>query len=204
MSKIITVSREFGSGGRQFARNLAEILGFEYYDKEILAEIAKNTELSEEYIKSVVDRKPHSLFPISIGHSFSSGMDYQLMQMQQIFSAQFDTITELAEKSDCVIVGRCADYILRDKNPYRIFVYADMDKRIQRCIDHVQGDESDDPEVVKKWIIKLDKDRAKYYEDYTGQKWGDKQYFDLCVNTSKFDIKNLAESIAEFYRKYSE
>ena len=201
MSNIITVSREFGSGGREFARHLAEALGYDYYDKEILGEIAKNTEFSEEYVKSVIDRKPHRLFPISIGHSFSSGVDYQMMQMQTIFSAQFDTITELAEKSDCVIVGRCADYILRDKKPYRIFVYGDMDKRIQRCIDHVQGDESSDPDVVKKWIIKLDKDRAQYYEDYTGQKWGDKQYFDLCINTSKFDVKFLAESIAEFYKQ---
>ena len=98
MNQIITVAREFGSGGRQFARKLAEELGYEYYDKEILAEIAKHTDLSEEYIKSVVDRKPHSLFPISVGHSFSSGMDYQLQQMQSIFSAQFDIINELAEK----------------------------------------------------------------------------------------------------------
>ena len=200
MSKIITISRQFGSGGREFARKLAENLGYAYYDKQILHEIAKQTDLSEEYIKSVVDRKPQNLFPLSIGHSFGGGMDYQLQQMQQIFGAQFDTINELADKSDCVIVGRCADYILREKNPFRIFVYADMDKRIQRCIDHVQGDESSDPEVVKKWIIKLDKERARYYEDYTGQKWGDKDYFDLCINTSKFDIPELAKSLAEFLK----
>lgn len=200
MSKIITVAREFGSGGRQFARKLAEELGYEYYDKEILSEIAKHTELSEEYIKSVVDRKPHSLFPIHIGQSFG-GMDYQLQQMQSIFSAQFDAIQEIAEKSDCVIVGRCADYILRDKNPYRIFVYADMDFKVKRCLEHRKDGEPDNATDYEKLIRKLDKERAKYYNDYTGQEWGDKEYFDLCINTAKFDIDTLVKKFASVWDK---
>ena len=200
MSKIITIAREFGSGGRQFARKLAEELGYDYYDKEILSEIAKHTELSEEYIKSVVDRKPHSLFPIHIGQSFS-GVDYQLQQMQNIFSAQFDAIHEIADKSDCVIVGRCADYILRDKKPYRIFVYADMDYKVRRCLANRKDGEPDNAADYEKLIKKLDKERAKYYNDYTGQTWGEKQYFDLCINTANKDIDTLVKKFASVWDK---
>lgn len=200
MNQIITVAREFGSGGRQFARKLAEELGYEYYDKEILAEIAKHTDLSEEYIKSVVDRKPHSLFPISVGHSFSSGMDYQLQQMQSIFSAQFDIINKLAEKSNCVIVGRCADYILREKKPLRLFIYADMDYKVQRCLKNRKDDEPDTAAEFEKLIKKLDKNRAKYYNDYTGQEWGDKQYFDLCINTTNVDMDTLVKNFAKAFK----
>lgn len=200
MGKIITVAREFGSGGRQFARKLAEELGYEYYDKEILTEIAKHTDLSEEYIKSVVDRKPHTLFPISVGHSFSSGMDYQLQQMQSIFSAQFDIINELAEKSDCVIVGRCADYILKDKKPLRLFIYADLDYKVQRCLKNRKEDEPDTAEEFEKLIKKLDKNRAKYYNDYTGQEWGNKRYFDLCINTTNVDMDNLVKNFAKAFK----
>lgn len=200
MSEIITVAREFGSGGRQFARKLAEELGYDYYDKEILTEIAKHTDLSEEYIKSVVDRKPHNLFPISVGHSFSSGMDYQLQQMQSIFSAQFDIINELADKSNCVIVGRCADYILREKNPLRLFIYADLDYKVQRCLRNRKEDEPDTAEEFEKLIKKLDKNRAKYYNDYTGQEWGNKRYFDLCINTTNVDMDKLVKNFAKAFK----
>jgi len=200
MSKIITVAREFGSGGRGFARKLAEELGYEYFDKEVLTEIAKHTEYSEEYIHSVVDRKPHSLFPISVGHSFSSGMDYQLQQMQSIFTAQFDAIHEMTENSNCVIVGRCADFILRDKKPYRIFVYSDIDTKVARCLKFRKEGEPDNAADMEKLIKKLDKNRAKYYNDYTGQIWGDKQYFDLCINTSNNDVNVLAENLAKFLK----
>ncbi len=200
MSKIITVAREFGSGGRQFARKLAEELGYEYYDKEVLTEIANNTDYSVEYIKSVVDRKPHSLFPISVGHSFSSGMDYQLQQMQSIFTAQYEAIHNLAGKSDCVFVGRCADFILREENPIRIFVYADMVRKVERCLEFRKEGEPDNPVEMEKLIKKLDKARAKYYNDYTGQLWGDKQYFDFCINTSKFDEKQLAVDLAKMLK----
>ncbi len=200
MSKIITVAREFGSGGRQFARKLAEELGYEYYDKEILAEIAKHTEFSEEYVKSIVDRKPHNLWPIRIGNSFSSGMDYQLQQMQSIYTAQFDAINELAEKSNCVIVGRCADYILRDKKPFRVFVYADMDYKVQRCLRNRKDNEPDTPAEFEKLIKRLDKSRAKYYSDYTGQEWGDKQYFDLCINTTNVNMDQLVKIFANVFK----
>lgn len=199
MSRVITIGREFGSGGRELGRRLAEELGIQYYDKEILTEIAKQTALSENYIETVVERRPHGLFPITIGQSFAYHTDYQLLQMQEIYQAQTEIIRELAEKSDCVIIGRCADYILRDMKPFRIFVYADMETRVRRTMERSPADERLSEKETEKRIIAIDKDRAGYYNDYTGQKWGDKKYYDLCINTSELVIKDAAPYIAKLF-----
>ena len=179
MKRIITVSREFGSGGRELGRRLSELLHIAYYDKEIVTEIAKRTSMSEEYVRQITEQKPVMSFPISIGRSFYPMTDPLLDQNQAIFREQHQIIREMADKSDCVIVGRCGDYILRDLNPFRIFVYADMDAPLS------------DKELKQK-ITKMDKGRAKYYEFYTGQKWGDRLNYDVCINTSGRSIKELA------------
>ena len=98
----------------------------------------------------------------------------------------------MADKSDCVIVGRCGDYILRDLNPFRIFVYADMDAKIARCRERGKEDPPLSDKELKQKITKMDKGRAKYYEFYTGQKWGDRLNYDVCINTSGRSIKELA------------
>ena len=142
MRTIITIGREFGSGGREFGRRLAEELGIEYYDKEIITEIAKHTDLSEEYVQSIVESKPHQLYPITIGQSFTYLDNYYVGQMQSVYLAQAEILKQLVEKSDCVIVGRCADYILKEYHPYRIFIYADMESRINRCIERSTSKEA--------------------------------------------------------------
>ena len=200
MNKIITVGREFGSGGRELGRRLAEELGIGYYDKEILTEIAKNTSLSEKYIQTVVEGKPHSLFPITIGQSFAYNNDYHIRQMQEIYGAQTEIIRSLAEKSDCVIIGRCADYILRAEKPCRLFVYADIESRVQRCMARRTEEEMDlSEQEMKKKILGIDKDRARYYSDFTGQRWGDKKYYDLCINTTDVEIKQIVPYIAKLF-----
>ena len=200
MNKIITIGREFGSGGRELGRRLAEELGIQYYDKEILTEIAKNTSLSENYIQTVVEGKPHKLFPITIGQSFAYSTDYHVRQMQEIFHAQTEIIRSLADKGDCVIIGRCADYILREQKPVRIFVYADIDSRVQRCMSRRTEDEADMSEQeMKKKILAIDKDRARYYSDFTGQKWGDKKFYDLCINTTEVEIKKAVPYMAKLF-----
>lgn len=200
MNRIITVGREFGSGGRELGRRLAEELGIGYYDKEILTEIAKNTSLSEKYIQTVVEGKPHGLFPITIGQSFAYNNDYHIRQMQEIYGAQTEIIRSLAEKSDCVIIGRCADYILRAEKPCRLFVYADIESRVQRCMARRTADEMALSEQdMKKKILGIDKDRARYYSDFTGQKWGDKKYYDLCINTTDVEIKQIVSYIAKLF-----
>ncbi|MDO4815094.1 MAG: cytidylate kinase-like family protein [Bacillota bacterium] len=199
MSKIITVGREFGSGGRELGRRLAEELGIQYYDKEIISEIAKNTSLSESYVQQVVEGKPHRLFPISIGQSFAVAPDYQMLQMQSIYTAQTEIITRLAEKGDCIIIGRCADYILRDYKPLKIFVYADLESRVRRCLERRPEGESLTEEQIRRQIIAIDKDRARYYNDFTGQKWGDKRFYDVCINTTDLVIKDMVPHIAKLF-----
>ena len=134
MGRIITIGREFGSGGRELGRRLAEELKIEYYDREILAQIAKHAALAEEYVRNVVEKRPHNLMPITVGRSFAYVENYAFKQAQSVYQAQSEIIRDMADKSDCVIIGRCADYILRDRNPFRIFVYADLESRICRSM----------------------------------------------------------------------
>jgi len=197
MGRIITIGREFGSGGRELGRRLAEELHIEYYDKELLTEIAKHTSLAEEYIQNVVERQPHSLMPITIGRSFAYGEDYVLKQVQAVYRAQSEIIRDLANKSDCVIIGRCADYILREQNPFRIFVYADMESRVRRCMERRTDGETQTEKQMIKQSRAMDKNRARYYEFYTGLKWGDKFNYDLCINTSDTVIKEIVPAIAK-------
>jgi len=197
MGRIITIGREFGSGGRELGRRLAEELHIEYYDRELLAEIAKHTSLAEEYIQNVIERQPHSLMPITIGRSFAYVEDYAFKQAQAVYQAQSKIIRNLADKSDCVIIGRCADYILREQNPFRIFVYADMESRVHRCMERRAEGETLTEKEMKKQIQAMDKNRARYYEFYTGLKWGDKLNYDLCINTSGTVIKEIVPAIAK-------
>ena len=187
MNKIITIGREFGSGGREFGRRLSETLGVAYYDQEIISEIAKRTSLSEKYVQAVVEHRPSFSFPIHIGRSF-----YPSANPARI-------ITEMAAKSDCVIVGRCADYILQEYRPFRIFVYADMASKIKRCREKGPEEEALSEKELRQKISGIDKKRAKYYAFYTGHAWGDKLNFDLCVNTTQTVIKEIVPAIAKLF-----
>lgn len=200
MNQVITVSREFGSGGRELGRRLAKELGIEYYDREILTAIAKHTSLSEEYVSQVMTRKPHSLYPITINQSFVYLDTQPYQQASTVFQAQQEIIRELAAKSSCVIVGRCADYILRDEQPFRVFVYADMASRIARCRSRAAEDEKMTDREYQKQIQDMDKERSKYYAFYTDMKWGDKLNYDMCVNTTNQDIPTLVSSLAKLFQ----
>ena len=200
MNKIITIGREFGSGGRELGRRLARELGFDYYDKEILTEIAKHTSLSEEYVQQVVENQPRQLFPITVGRSFLYVDTQPLQQASTVFQAQQEIIREMAERSSCVIVGRCADYILRDMKPFRIFVYADMQSRIDRCRSRAAEGENMTDKEYKQQITSMDKSRARYYDFYTDMKWGDKLNYELCINTTNQDIPTLVEFLARIFK----
>ena len=197
MNKIITVGREFGSGGREFGRRLSEELHFAYYDQEIIREISKRTSLSEQYIQSIVEHRPSFSFPIHIGQSFYPLSNPAFEQTMAIYQEQARIITEMALKSDCVIVGRCADYILKEYKPFRIFVYADIDSKIKRCREKGPEHENLTDRELKQKISGMDKKRAKYYELYTGHSWGDKLNFDLCINTSRTVIKEFVPAVAK-------
>ncbi len=201
MSKIITIGREFGSGGRELGRRLSQKLEIAYYDQEIIAEISRRTELSEQYIRKMSEKKPVFSFPIHIGRSFhymqNSPWDLNL----SIFREQSAIIREIAEKSDCVIVGRCADDILREKNPFRIFVYADTDSKLERCRLRAEKDEKMTDREILTNIRKIDRNRSDYYNLYTGKNWGDRQNYDLCINTTNLSIERAAGLVADFFRQ---
>ena len=199
MNKIITISREFGSGGREFGRRLSENLGFAYYDQEIVQEIAKRTELSEKYVQQVMSHRPISSFPIHIGRSFRMMEDPNMDQSQNIFREQCSILREMAAKSDCVIVGRCADYILQEAEPFRIFVYADMPSKMRRCREKGYEKEDLTDRELERRINAVNRSRAEYSEYCTGQKWGDRIHYDLCINTTQGTVKGIAAVVARLF-----
>lgn len=199
MNRIITIGREFGSGGRELGRRLSEELGFAYYDQEIISEIAQRTEMSEQYVQSIVEHQPLFSFPIHIGRSFYPAPTPVFDQSMSVYQEQARIITEMAQKSDCVIVGRCGDYILKEYEPFRMFVYADMESKMKRCRQKASEEEKMSDKELKQHILGIDKKRAKYYEFYTGHKWGDKLNFDLCINTSRTVIKEIVPAVARLF-----
>ncbi len=200
MNKIITIGREFGSGGRELGRRLSEELEIAYYDNEIISEISRKTSLSEQYVQAVVEHTPVYSFPIHIGRSFYAQTNPVFEQQLNVYREQARIIREMAAASDCVIVGRCADYILREWHPFRIFVYADMDSKIERCRKKGPEDEALSEKELRQKIKGIDKQRARYYEAYTGNPWGDKLNFDFCINTTHMDIKKVVPAMAKIFK----
>ena len=199
MSKIITINRQFGSGGRELGKRLAEELGYAYYDNEIITQIAGRSGLAENYVNNIVEKKPSVYYPITIGRTFLTHTPQPMDFNTQVYAQQHAIIKELADKSDCVIIGRCADYILADRNPLRIFVYADMASRMERCRSKAPKDEKPmTDKQLSKHITQLDEERSDYYKFFTGQKWTDAGHYDLMINTSNMVIKDFVPVLAQF------
>ena len=198
MGKIITIGREFGSGGREVGKRLSDELGIAYYDNEIITEIAKRTKLAEGYVQHVMENGPTALMPITIGRTFHMGVDPVMEQNNAIYREQSLLVQELAENSDCVIVGRSADYILRDKNPLRLFIYADMESRMERCRKRAPEQEHFTDKELRRHIQDVDKRRSKYYQFFTGQTWGEKLNYDLCINSGKLGFEKTVELIESY------
>ena len=196
---IITIGRQFGSGGRYVGRLLAEKLSIPFYDKELLSEAAKQSGICEEIFEEHDEKPTRSLlFSLVTGmqHHMGTGNFYMDMPLNhRIFLAQFDAIRKLAEEGPCVIVGRCADYVLRE-NPdtVSIFVKADMPSKIQRAVTYY-GVEKDKAEER---IRKADKQRASYYNYYATATWGDVDNYDLVVDTGVLGVEGAVELIAKF------
>ena len=202
---IITISREFGSGGRELGKRLAEALGYAYYDREILTMLAERTDLDEAYLAHTLDESaPSALFPITIGQTFSVLPNYQAEYSTQLLQKQTALIKELATKSDCVIVGRNADIILREQDPLRLFVHADMEARIARCRRReVSGEDFTDKEYEKK-IRQVDKNRAKTHGILATYDWGDRRGYDLCINTTHVTVRDIIPALAAYARTWAD
>lgn len=197
MNRIITIGRQFGSGGRELGRRVAQALNMAYYDREVITEIVKRTQLSEAYVQQVVEHRPNPLYPITIGQSFPLLLDPTWEMNRSIYREQTNVIVEMAQKSDCVIVGRCADDILKEHHPLRLFVYAEMEHRLRRTRKHAAPEEQLSDKQLQKKILDMDHNRAQYYRLYTGKEWGDKENYDLCLNTSGMEIVTLADWVAQ-------
>ena len=191
--KIITISRQFGSGGRTIGKLAARQLGLECYDSEIIAEIAKKSGFDQNYIKeNSEDTAETGLFAALSGLDF-----YGHSNRDEIWTMQCRVIRELAEKGPCVIVGRCADYVLKeDFDLLKVFIYADMEARARRIVEQY-GESDEHPE---KRLRDKDKRRAAYYEVYTDQKFGDYENYDLCLCSSSIGIDKCAKIIREVYQ----
>ena len=200
--RIITISREFGSGGRELGKRLAESLGFNYFDREIITEIARKTSYDEDYISTILE-KGISAYPIHIGQTFLgvSGINHTPIE---VLVAQQKIIKELAEKGDCVIIGRSADAILKEYNPLNIFVYADMEYKLERCKAKGEVDVNLKDKVLRRKIKNVDKGRFRNHSLIAENKWGDRKSYHLMINSTGFAIKDLVPAVKEYAIKYFE
>ena len=205
MSKriIITIARQYGSGGREIGERLAEILGIPLYDKELIKEAAANGNLSEDAVTGVDESAANSLlYTLAMGSNIlgtTMHFGYKVPLNDKLFILQSEVIKNRAKEGSCVIIGRCADYVLRnEKDVLRIFIYGDLDHRKARVADR-------HPELKSSQIIdvinKTDKRRASYYNFYTGNKWGKYDNYDIALNSSTFGIEGTAKLIARSVEK---
>ena len=196
-NKVITISREFGTGARTIGQKLAEELGFAYYDRAIIQLAADKSGLSPDFIEKNEEKASNNfLFNIATSAYISSGINlqYTVPVNDKAFIAQSDVIREIAEKDNCVIVGRCANYVLSDHpNLLRVFVRANKDDRIERCIKEYGYD----PKTVEAELNKIDKGRSSYYKYYTGSAWKDMDNYDICINSSKGGIELSVRTLAD-------
>ena len=198
--KIITISREYGSGGRQVGLTVAKKLGMEFYDKELIDAAAKEIVFPTEMIADREQRLTNSLL-----YNFAMGTLYgiayprepkvsELPLTEQIYQAQKKAIEEAAKRGSCIFVGRCADYILKSRpDVLRVFIYADRDIRKRRAIEEYGEIE----EYIDEFMYQTDKRRRIHYENYTNQKWGSRENYDLMLNSGDLGLDKCVELLCE-------
>lgn len=196
---IITISREFGSGGREVGKRLADAMGYAYYDREIVTAIAQKTRMDEGYVASALEGGLFRGIPIHFGRTFSYSTTL-MTNTANLFVEQHKIIRELAAKGNCIIVGRAADAILEEYHPFNLFVYADLEAKVRRCQQRAtEGEKLTERELIRR-IKKIDAERARYHEMFSDTRWGRKESYHLCVNTTGVEIKALVPVIAQYAR----
>ena len=200
---VVTVGRQFGSGGREIGKLIAKGLGIAYYDKELLTEAAKSSGVNADFFEAADERTPSffsSLWSFNTGYSSGAYFTGDTpLSNDSIYKAQSNVMMELADRGPCVIVGRTADYILRNYcKVVSVFIHASMEARIARIIARGDCDNRKDAEAMAEKKNKL---RAEYYNFYTDKKWGDAQSYDLCIDSSLFGAQETAQTIIELNKK---
>ena len=210
MNTIITLGRQFGSGGQEIGEKVAKYFGIKCYDKELLSRAAKESGFCQEMMESHDERPTNSFLynlvmdTYSFGYNTSAFMDMPISH--KVFLAQFDTIKKIADEAPCVIVGRCADYALSEyNNCLNLFIYGNEDSKIKRIMKKYEVSE----EKAHEMILKKDKQRQSYYNYYSSKKWGRADSYDLCLNSSKYGIegsvKLIIQAVEDFeaYKQYT-
>ena len=205
MSKkiIITIARQYGSGGREIGEQVAKSLGIPLYDRELIADAAAKGNLNEKVIKNAEESAANSLlYTLAMGSNVLGAtmhFGYKMPLNDKLFILQSEVIKGYAAEGSCVVIGRCADYVLRDEpNILRVFIYGDIDHREARV--HERHPELKSSQIIDV-INKTDKRRSSYYNFYTGNKWGKYDNYDLAINSSTLGIDGTAELIVEFAKK---
>jgi len=184
---VITLTREYGSGGRYIGKLVAQKLGIKLYDKEFIIEVAEKTGLSEQYIKEN-EQKRNAL------DILNNGYYSDLSNSDELFVKESQLIKEVSDREPCIIVGRCADQILKDnKNVLKVFIYSDMKNKIDRAVKYYGMDKK----KAEKEIIRIDKLRENHYKYYTDKKWKDFSNYDICINSDKVGVEKAADLIVE-------
>jgi cytidylate kinase len=192
--KIITISREFGSGGKYIGLLVAKKLGIPCYDKDIIEKIAEESGFVDDFIKRVSEYAPSkSIFAYSFVGRSANGESIE----DKIFAIQTKVIKELAEKGPCVIVGRSADYILRDMDTLNVFIYANHKERVKRTMSFKGVSQKD----AEKLIYETDKKRSINYKYYTGKDWGARENYTVMLNSTELGVEKTAEFIAQLYKQ---
>lgn len=192
MSFVITIGRQYGSGGRFIARKLAEMLNVNFYDNELLTTAATQSGMSKTILDNY-DEKKDGFFSGVVPSTFGADMSLS----QKVFLAQFEAIKMIADRESCVIVGRCADYVLREnKNVVNVFITAPIEDRVKRAVKYYNLDEK----KAKETIIKMDKKRASYYNFYSDKKWGRADSYNLTID-SNIGIDEACEVIKSYVEK---
>ena len=202
MNTVITIGRQYGIGGRELGQILAKRLGFEFYDEELVTMAAEKNKMHKDILKAVDEKATKSLLYTLVTGSdlrfLNSSVQYEMPINDKLFITQSEIIKGLADKSSCVIVGRCADYVLRDsaQKCLHLFIYADLEKRIER----ISRKYDLSPEKAKDKINKIQKSRKAYYNYYSNREWGNVSNYDLCVNTGVLGLEKSAELIESFIK----
>ena len=200
MSLIITIGRQFGSGGRDVGEKVAEYFNIPFYDKELVELAAQKSNISKEALKEVDEHATNSfLYSLASGNYSMRGINapiyYEMPINDKLFIAQADVIKEVAKRGSCVIVGRCADYALEGyPNLLSVFIHADLDARIKRIAKKYDLTDA----KAKDLINKTDKKRASYYNYYTNKKWGEAASYELCLNSSELGVQGTAKAIEQY------
>ncbi len=202
---VITIGRQYGSGGREIGKKISEILKIGYYDDELISLAAKNSGMSSDALSDADEKATNSLlYTLAMGGSLFGGnaaLAYEMPINDKLYIAQSDIIKDLASRESCVIIGRCADYVLKEiPDVINVFIYADIETRAARVATRRNITEA----KAKDIIIKTDKQRANYYNYYTSRKWGRIENYDLCIDSGKTGTQKAAEIIAEYAKAVSQ